>query len=896
VRDIITTQVHLAYLFYESAQYGLANEALRQAESRLVSTQGSMEDVAADVWIVLAQLQADTGHLAEAQQSAEKTLSTRRRILPPNHRDIYEAIIVLSYVHWLKGDYDRAATLIKDGRQGYLNVLRKDHPDLAWVFSLQAYISHALGHVPSALKDYKESLRIREKELGLDHPLTAISLHDLGIVYLETADTEALPILQRALSIRLNAFGEDNLYPAATNQALGRLYFESGENAEALSRAQKALAVRLHHLEPDHQDVAETYNLLGSIYLDLGQLEDARRHIDKGLQLRRRRLGPNHLLTAESIEMVALIHLDSGNLSQAEETLRSATRIREQNAPSDHPDLGYSYNNLGYVLYLQKHYDEAESYLRKAVGIRESKSPAHMNLAQSYNNLGNLLSKTSRYKGAVEAHEKALSIVRARVGDRHLATATTMANLAIPYLGLGDADMAAQWARKAVDLMREQRTQSVDLANALDLLALCYSEMGLERAPTTPSSRDLLEEARSIRVALFGADHPEVARNVASLIYISEREGRVDDAKVYRGELQRMRDPWFHILGQDFASVRILFGTDRAPYEETGRSGFGPDMARKLSLGSALLTVPLSNRSLGEAPRPLRVTGVGLRFYWETESPKLHATLSELAPLSVGSFAVRTRESVANARRFPRQALLFVHGFANTLVTSLYSAAAMARDLQFDGQVFAFSWPSHGALSEWAYRDDEKRSAQAVPFLRAFIELLANDPEIAKLHIVAHSMGNAPTSEVLQQLILSRAETIVPKLGEIIFAAPDLDRNLFENRVRDFGSKLGPRLTLYASSSDLALYTAPKVSAGSNRAGFIVDGTPLLIPGVDVIDVTAAGSIFSLNHDLHMTSATLIQDIGRLFKTGTRPPNIRTPAFAPVATPKGTFYRLTLQR
>ena len=704
--------------------------------------------------------------------------------------------------------------------------------------------------------------------------------------------------MRRALSIRSNTLGDDNLYTAATNQILGRLFFESGDNVEALSRAHKALAVRMRHLDPEHQDVAETYNLLGSVQLDLGQLEDARRHIDQGLEIRRKRLGPNHLLTAESIEMVALIHLDLGNLSQAEETLRRATTIRERIGSGDHPDLGYSYNNLGYILYLLKHYDEAEGYLRKAVGIRQNKSPTYMNLAQSYNNLGNVFSKTSRYKDAIDAHGAALAIVRARrVGDPHLATAATMANLANAHRGRGDADKAAQWARNTVDLLREQpaATQSVDLANALDLLAYCYAELGSERDPPTPSPRALLEEARSIRVALFGANHPEVARNVASLIYISEREGRIDDAKTYRAELQRMRDPWFHTLGQDFATVQILFGTDRAPYMDAGRSGFGPDMARKLSLGSALLTVPLSNRSLGEAPRPRRVTGAGLRFYWETELPRLHATLSELVPLSAGSFAVQVRNTGANAHRSPRHALLFVHGFANTLVTSLYSAAAMARDLQFDGQVFVFSWPSHGALSEWAYRDDEKRSAQAVPFLRAFIELLASDAEIGKLHIIAHSMGNSPTSEVLQQLILSRAEAIVPKLGEIVFAAPDLDRNLFENRVRDFMGKLGPRLTLYASSSDLALYTAPKVSAGSNRAGFVVDGTPLLIPGVDVIDVTAAGSIISLNHDLHMTSAALVQDIARLFKTGTRPPNVRSPALTAVMTPKGTYYRLTLR-
>src|SRR5262249_17763605 len=160
------------------------------------------------------------------------------------------------------------------------------------------------------------------------------------------------------------------------------------------------------------------------------------------------------------------------------------------------------------------------------------------------------------------------------------------------------------------------------------------------------------------RVAILGDSHPEVARNLASLAFVSERENDFPAARKYLEQLRKIGGPVWE-EGHGFRVVRILFGTDRAPLDEEGRLGFGAETGRQLKLGLAAVTVPITNTIVGEAARPRRVAG--LQFFWETESPRLHATLSELEPATSDRLSVYVRDVAPRANIFPKHALLVVH-------------------------------------------------------------------------------------------------------------------------------------------------------------------------------------------------------------------------------------------
>jgi esterase/lipase superfamily enzyme len=113
---------------------------------------------------------------------------------------------------------------------------------------------------------------------------------------------------------------------------------------------------------------------------------------------------------------------------------------------------------------------------------------------------------------------------------------------------------------------------------------------------------------------------------------------------------------------------------------------------------------------------------------------------------------------------------------------------------------------------------------------------------------------------------------------------------VFVEMVREIKT-MGGSLTLYASRRDQALRFSGWLRK-LPRAGFI-KGRPLIVAGVDTIDITNAGTdLFALNHDIYSASPTIVGDMRRIFEGGERPPDRRTEEFAPVASNEGTYWRL----
>jgi hypothetical protein len=88
------------------------------------------------------------------------------------------------------------------------------------------------------------------------------------------------------------------------------------------------------------------------------------------------------------------------------------------------------------------------------------------------------------------------------------------------------------------------------------------------------------------------------------------------------------------------------------------------------------------------------------------------------------------------------------------------------------------------------------------------------------------------------------------------------------------------------------MIAARKVAGGVPRAGDVPDEGPVIIPGIDTIDVTETSTdLFALNHSLYAEKSALLNDIGLLLQTGERPPERRIPILEKVGTARGDFWR-----
>jgi esterase/lipase superfamily enzyme len=336
--------------------------------------------------------------------------------------------------------------------------------------------------------------------------------------------------------------------------------------------------------------------------------------------------------------------------------------------------------------------------------------------------------------------------------------------------------------------------------------------------------------------------------------------------------------------------VPVFYGTDRSRDAQVARVVYGSERARRLELGRALVTVPKVHEVPNiERPWVYRLPFTQIVLYSESEDPKRHFTLKEVRELSKEEFLRLVRERLNPSSSYKNHALVFVHGFNCSFENALYRTAQIAYDIKFDGAPFLYSWPSKGALSSQDYSYDRESSGQAEPYLRQFLEIVARETGATSVSIIAHSMGNQLLLPVLRDLKWAVPPGIA--ISQVILAAPDVDRDAFDNIAREVvGVSRG--VTMLAAGNDRALDISRRFWGGVPRAGDVPTSGPIVVEGVDTIDVTAVSTlIFALNHSGYAEKSALLSDIQLLIQTGERPPDKRVPILERVKSDKGLYWR-----
>ena len=336
--------------------------------------------------------------------------------------------------------------------------------------------------------------------------------------------------------------------------------------------------------------------------------------------------------------------------------------------------------------------------------------------------------------------------------------------------------------------------------------------------------------------------------------------------------------------------VPVFYGTDRVREDKPKRIAYTAGRGERLEIGRALVTVPKSHEVPNiERPWVYKVPFTNIEIYREAEDPAKHFTLSELKNLSEAEFIALVRARIAASSVYKGHALLFVHGFNTTFDYAVYRTAQLSYDLRFDGGSFVYSWPSRGEVSATGYTWDATSSENAEDYLDKYLSLIAKKSGATSITVIAHSMGNKLLLPVLEKLKL-RGDSEV-KISQVILAAPDVDRNIFTKLAQKIKG-ISSGITLYAAANDRALDVSEQFWGGGPRAGDVPQEGPVVVPGIDTIDVTATSTaVFSLNHAGYAEKTEILGDIRALMLGGYRKPNLRIPKLLSVATPLGEYWK-----
>ncbi|MCU1305616.1 MAG: hypothetical protein JWN45_311 [Acidobacteriaceae bacterium] len=325
-----------------------------------------------------------------------------------------------------------------------------------------------------------------------------------------------------------------------------------------------------------------------------------------------------------------------------------------------------------------------------------------------------------------------------------------------------------------------------------------------------------------------------------------------------------------------YAIVPVYYATDRAATgspspDEYFSNGRDPTARPSLSYGVASVSIPRDHKmGVIEAPK-----------WWKFErklSPKKHVTVLSVSPLKRKSF-LSLLDSDLDAKA-DATALVFIHGYNVTFADSIKRTAQICYDLGWKGVPLAYSWPSSGKTK--LYWADEASVEATVPFFVDFLEDLIARNKLRLLHIVCHSMGSRALTNALITLKLKRRS--LPLINEIVLAAPDIDTQLFTQKVAELRSRC-ERITLYASSKDLALLASHTLHAFP-RAGESGTHMVILPELLDTIDASAVDTSL-LGHSYYGDNRSIIGDIYNLLKEHSAPPRF---GLQEMDSPKGRYW------
>ncbi len=258
---------------------------------------------------------------------------------------------------------------------------------------------------------------------------------------------------KKALSIRLELFGENSGDVATSHLYLAKLYKKVGSFSKAEKHVQIALKIResiygnlsdqymltlfeLGHIlawQEKYLESEKTYLQVEQYFMEaydentktvlncklhLGDLYSRMKQYDKAIEvlqdcLIRKQLeyGADSLNCATVHYALSVAYRDSQNVELSIYHGEKALSMRLLKLNENHPSIAQSYSSLGMTYLFFNEFDKAEEYLLRALEIRKKIfGEEHQRTAISYFRLGLCFEQTKRYSQSMENYKSAIHI------------------------------------------------------------------------------------------------------------------------------------------------------------------------------------------------------------------------------------------------------------------------------------------------------------------------------------------------------------------------------------------------------------------------------------------------------------------------------------------------------
>jgi tetratricopeptide (TPR) repeat protein len=280
--------------------------------------------------------------------------------------------------------------------------------------------------------------------------------------------------------------------------------------ARAARDAGQALRLRTRVLGRDHYDVAATHQVLGLIDDEIGDYAAGERHFARALAIQQARFGTGHPATLATQSDLGYLRLATGDYAAAVVAFTESLGHRERLLGRDHPRLLAGLGGLAEAYLKEGDLERAEATARRDLALRETvQQPS----ASARVLLGRILIARGRVaEGESECAASRTALAARSDGGRTLL-ASALLCVAGGRLAADDPSGAAAHAAEA----RALREAAAGPDHPWVAEALVAEADALARQHHARDARDRLLRARRIQERRLGTAHPAYAATVARL-------------------------------------------------------------------------------------------------------------------------------------------------------------------------------------------------------------------------------------------------------------------------------------------------------------------------------------------------------------------------------------------
>jgi tetratricopeptide (TPR) repeat protein len=363
----------------------------------------------------------------------------------------------LGTVYEALGDYEKAATALREALAMRRKLFGDEHPAVADSLNDLAAVLHAQGRLAESEATLREALAMWKKLSGNQSPGLAESLNNLGMVLLWQGKlAEAESVEREAVAMQTKLTGEENPTAAMFLGNLGAMLTHQGKLAEAETMHRRALAIERKLLSGEHPNIATSLNNLAEVLEEQGNLAEAEATFREVVAMRRKLFGNEHPVLAMSLNNLATVLQDERKLAEAEALQREALAMQRKSLGNEHPSVAASLRNLAVLLRQRGNLAEAEALGREYLTLAEKTLPDDWRAFDARVLLGSTLLGQQKYAQAeplLLAGYQGLKQREDRIpadGKRRLEEA--LRQLVQLYQGMAQPEKAAEWKKKLPEL------------------------------------------------------------------------------------------------------------------------------------------------------------------------------------------------------------------------------------------------------------------------------------------------------------------------------------------------------------------------------------------------------------------------------------------------------------